>query len=164
MKFEKPETELNPAIYAQHTKIYRIKIANHGSNSITNPKERVKVGYSIIHNSSTRPSHNLLYLTSYKPTAVLGDRLNYKQGLHNSDDIKNVQVNKGKITLSVTHRVSEAIRSALEKLNPAFNLVNCPVFESKETSVPSATTFVPKTPEKLTTGFAVNPTLVVIPA
>ena len=50
------------------------------------------------------------------------------------------------------------------KLNPALTLVNCPVFESKERSVPIAATLVPKTPEKLTTGFAVNPTLVVIPA
>lgn len=64
----------------------------------------------------------------------------------------------------VTHRVNDAIRSAFEKLNPALHLVKFPVLVSKETSVPSAKTFVPMTPETLTIGFAVNPMLELIPA
>lgn len=63
-----------------------------------------------------------------------------------------------------THKVNEAIRSVLEKLNPALHFVKIPVLVSKETSLPSAMTLLPKTPEKLTTGFAVNPMLVLIPA
>ena len=56
------------------------------------------------------------------------------------------------------------MRSVLEKLNPALQLVKHPVMESNETSVPSAAALVPTTPEKLTMGFAVKPTLVLIPA
>lgn len=63
-----------------------------------------------------------------------------------------------------THRDNEATRSALEKLNPALHLVKFPVFESNERSVPNATRLVPTRPEKLTIGFAVRPTLVMIPA
>lgn len=56
------------------------------------------------------------------------------------------------------------MRSALEKLMPALHLVKFPVLVSNETSVPIAARLVPKTPEKLTIGFAVNPMLVAIPA
>jgi len=63
-----------------------------------------------------------------------------------------------------THKVSAAIRSALEKLNPALHLVKFPVLVSNETSVPKASILVPTTPEKFTIGFAVKPTLVHIPA
>ena len=52
----------------------------------------------------------------------------------------------------------------MEKLSPALHLVKFPVFVSKERSVPSARTFVPTTLERLTTGFAVNPMLELIPA
>lgn len=64
----------------------------------------------------------------------------------------------------ITYTVKAAIRSALEKLNPVLTLVKFPVFVSKERSVPSPTRLVPITPEKLTTGFAVKPTLVLIAA
>lgn len=67
-------------------------------------------------------------------------------------------------TLRNTHRVNEATRSDLEKLIPALHLVKFPVLESNERSVPSATRLVPTIPEKLTKGFAVSPTLVLIPA
>ena len=50
------------------------------------------------------------------------------------------------------------------KLNPALHLVKVPVLVSKETSVPSASALVPTTPEKLIIGFAVNLTLVLMPA
>ena len=63
-----------------------------------------------------------------------------------------------------THKFKAAIRSTLEKLNPALYLVKFPVLESNETSVPRARALVPITPEKLTIGFAVNPMLVLIPA
>ena len=64
----------------------------------------------------------------------------------------------------ITHTVNEATKSSLVKFSPALNLVNSPILVSKETSVPRASTLVPTTPEKLTIGFAVNPTLVLIPA
>lgn len=63
-----------------------------------------------------------------------------------------------------TYSVNEAVRSAWVKLNPALHLVKFPVLVSNATSVPSPRTLVPITPEKLTTGFAVNPMLVLIPA
>lgn len=56
------------------------------------------------------------------------------------------------------------MRSALVKLNPALYLVKFPVAVSKATSAPRATAPLPITPEKLTTGFAVKPMLVLIPA
>jgi len=65
---------------------------------------------------------------------------------------------------TVTHRVNEAIKSSLVKLSPALDFVNSPILVSKERSAPRARTLVPITPEKLTIGFAVNPTLVLIPA
>ena len=52
------------------------------------------------------------------------------------------------------------IRFGLEKLIPTLYLVKFPVLVSNETSVLEPT-LVPTTPEKLTIGFAVNPTLVV---
>ena len=52
----------------------------------------------------------------------------------------------------------------MEKLRPALHLVKFPVFESNDRSVPIATTLVPKVPEKLTIGFAVNPMLEFMPA
>ena len=64
----------------------------------------------------------------------------------------------------MTHSIKDAIRSDLEKLSPALHLVKFPVAVSKERSVPSETTLFPATPEKLTTGLAVNPILVLIPA
>lgn len=48
--------------------------------------------------------------------------------------------------------------------NPALYLVKLPEAVSNERSVPTATKLFPTTPEKLTTGFAVNPMLVLIPA
>ena len=56
------------------------------------------------------------------------------------------------------------MRSALEKFKPALHLVKFPDLVSNDTSVPRARRLVPRTPEKLTTGLAVNPTLVLIPA
>lgn len=63
-----------------------------------------------------------------------------------------------------THNVKEAIKSEVEKLNPALYLVNFPVAVSNETSVPRARVLFPATPEKLTRGLAVSPMLVLIPA
>ena len=58
-----------------------------------------------------------------------------------------------------THKVNEAIRSTFDKLTPALHLMKSPVLVSNERSVPSEATLVPITPEKLTVGFTVNPTL-----
>lgn len=63
-----------------------------------------------------------------------------------------------------THKFNEAIRSALLKLRPALHLVKFPDLESNDRSVPRERTLVPITAEKLTIGFAVKPTLVLIPA
>lgn len=63
-----------------------------------------------------------------------------------------------------TYRAREAMRSSLVKLKPALHLMKFPVVESKETSVPRAKFLLPKTPEKLRIGFAVNPMLALIPA
>lgn len=63
-----------------------------------------------------------------------------------------------------TYRVREAMRSSLVKLTPALKCLKLPDSVSKETSVPRAKTLVPITPEKLTIGLAVSPTLVQIPA
>lgn len=56
------------------------------------------------------------------------------------------------------------MRSALVKLKPALYLVKFPVAVSKERSAPRERVLLPTTPEKLTTGFAVKPRLVLIPA
>lgn len=56
------------------------------------------------------------------------------------------------------------MRSALVKFNPELYLVKFPVAVSKETSAPRETASLPITPDKLTTGFAVKPMLVLIPA
>lgn len=66
--------------------------------------------------------------------------------------------------INITYIDNEAMRSALEKLTPALHLAKFPVFVSNEISVPSARTLDPMVPEKLTTGFAVNPMLELIPA
>lgn len=66
--------------------------------------------------------------------------------------------------VKTTHRFKEVMRSAFVKRKPALHFVIAPALVSKDTSVPRARTLVPKTPEKLTMGFAVNPTLVHIPA
>jgi len=66
--------------------------------------------------------------------------------------------------MQTTHRANEAIRSAFEKLMPALHLVKLLALLSNDTSVPSDNTLLPSTAAKLTTGFAVNPTLVLIPA
>lgn len=71
---------------------------------------------------------------------------------------------QAKFTSRITHRVKEVMRSALVKFNPALYLVKFPVAVSKATSAPRATAPLPITPEKLTTGFAVKPMLVLIPA
>lgn len=67
-------------------------------------------------------------------------------------------------TVKNTHKFNEAIRSALLKLRPALHLVKFPDLESNDRSVPRERTLVPITAEKLTIGFAVKPTLVLIPA
>lgn len=63
-----------------------------------------------------------------------------------------------------TYRVREAIKSSLVKLKPALKCLKSPDWVLKETSVPRAKTLFPTTPEKLTMGLAVKPTLVQIPA
>lgn len=56
------------------------------------------------------------------------------------------------------------MRSVWMKFNPALSLVKFPEAVSKETSVPRERALFPTTPEKLITGLAVNPRLVLIPA
>ncbi|KAF5764257.1 hypothetical protein HanXRQr2_Chr15g0689931 [Helianthus annuus] len=60
--------------------------------------------------------------------------------------------------------IKEAMRSEVVKLRAPLYLVKLPVAVSNETSVPSANVSFPATPEKLTTGLAVKPMLVLIPA
>ena len=64
--------------------------------------------------------------------------------------------------MQTTHMANDAIRSAFEKLMPALHLVKLLVLLSNDTSVPSDKTLLPSTAAMLTTGFAVNPTLVFI--
>ena len=63
-----------------------------------------------------------------------------------------------------THRAKAAIRSALVMLRLALYLIKFPVAVSNATSAPTETVLDPTTPEKLTTGFAVNPMLALTPA
>lgn len=58
----------------------------------------------------------------------------------------------------------EAIKSSLVKFKPALKCLKLPDSVLKATSVPRAKSLVPTTPEKLTIGLAVNPTLVEIAA
>lgn len=79
------------------------------------------------------------------------------------------QIVKHPISLSFfnwksTHSVKDAIRSEVVKLTPALYLAKSPVAVSNDTSVPKTTVWFPATPEKLTTGVAVSPKQVLIPA
>lgn len=62
-----------------------------------------------------------------------------------------------------THNVKEAIKSEVEKLMPALHLMKFPVAVLYERSDPRARESFPTTPEKLTSGLAVSPMLVLIP-
>lgn len=64
----------------------------------------------------------------------------------------------------ITYSDKEAIRSEEEKFNPALHFIIFLVAVSNEISVPSASLSFPATPEKLITGTAFSPMLVLMPA
>ena len=63
-----------------------------------------------------------------------------------------------------TYRCREAIRSVFVTLNAALYLLKLLVAVSNETSTPSDSSLLPKTPERLTIGLGFSPTLALIPA
>jgi len=63
-----------------------------------------------------------------------------------------------------THKWREAIRSGLVRLSAALYLVKLLVAVSNETSTPTESALLPKTPEKLTIGLGLSPMLAFTPA